>query len=134
MTFHDHSNISHSFSIEKIPPFQLPTFEANSYPPQQASRFKWVTIFNLVPSLHYHPHVLPLCLLVVCINTYLYPFAIKRIYAISSKNLLLDHSQKLDCTWLLVKFPVVEIKYGIMCFEQVCCHLEILCKDKAGGT
>ena len=95
MTFHDHSNISHSFSIENIPLFQLPAFEANSYLPQRACRFKQVTIFNLAPSLHYcPPHILPLCLLVVCITTYLYPFAIKRIWTISGKNLLLDHCQK----------------------------------------
>ena len=106
MTFHDHSNISHSFSIENIPLFQLPAFEAHSYPPQPACQFKRVTIFNLAPSLHYHPHVLPLCPLVVCINTYLYQFAIKRIYTISSKNLLLDHCQKLQSTSFSMKFQV----------------------------
>ena len=99
-----HSNISHSYSIEKIPLFQLPTFEANSYPPQQAHWFKWVTIINLHQAFTIAPHVLPLCLLVVCITTYLYPFAIKRIYAISGKNLLLDHSQKLQSTWYSAKF------------------------------
>ena len=106
MTFHDHSNIFHSFSTEKIPPFQLPALKANSYPPQQAHWFKQLTIFNLAPSLHYHPHVLPLCVLVICITTYLYPFAIKRIYAISGKNLLLDHSQKLQSTWFSAKIHV----------------------------
>ena len=103
MMFHNHSNISHSFSIGKITLFKLPAFEANSYPPQQAHRFKQVTIFNFMPSLHYHPPCLPLCLLVVCITTCLHPFAIKRIYTISGKNLLLDHCQKLQSTWFLMK-------------------------------
>ena len=106
MTFHNYSNISHSFSIKNIPLFQLPAFEANSDLPQPACRFKRVTIFNLVPSLHYHPHILPLCLLVVCITTYLYPFAIKRIYTISGKNLLLDHCQKIESTSVSTKFQV----------------------------
>ena len=106
MTFHNYSNISHLFSIKNIPLFQLPTFESNSYPPQPAHQFKRVTIFNLVPSLQYCPHILPLCLLVVCITTYLYPFAIKRIYTISSKNLLLDHCQKIESTSVSTKFQV----------------------------
>ena len=132
MTFHNYSNISSSFSIKNIPLFQLPAFEANSYPPQPARRFKRVTIFNLAPSLHYHPHILPLCLLVVCITTYLYPFAIKRIYTISGKNLLLDHCQKIESTSVSTKFQVGR--------NQRWCHLlqagvlppGILCQDKAG--
>ena len=103
MTFHNHSNISHSFSIGKITLFQLPAFEANSYPPQQACWFKRVTIFNFVPSLHYHPPCLTTMSTCSRITSYLYPFAIKIIYTISGKNLLLDHCQKLQSTWLSMK-------------------------------
>ena len=131
MTFYDHSNISHSFSIEKISLFQLPAFEAFSYPPQPACWFKWVTIFNLVPSLHCCP---PPCLTImsICSLHHHLPVPIKRIYTISGKTYCWTRAKNFSVLGYRQNFKRVEIKYGVICFERVCCHLEILCKDKAG--